>query len=108
MKIVAYLLIIIIFINIFINLQKNNSSFASQASQRSLIINGIPFFIRGWNYTNIPIGYSSNQWAGEQYQIPYDATDMKVAGANTVRLYYDAYDPTAYKNGLDAIDAKGL
>ncbi len=67
-----------------------------------------PYFIRGWNYANIPIGQNSNTWSGQQWQIPYDMADIKAAKGNTVRIYYDYYNATAYKNGLDAMDAKGV
>lgn len=76
---------------------------------RHIYKDGQPYHIRGWSYSNIPIGGSaSTSWANEPAQPPYDLADMQAAGANCLKIYYDQYDAAQYQVALDACAGAGI
>lgn len=106
-KILGLLLFILMLL--FINVQINKPTVSKADYSKKITTKGVPDFIRGWNYSNIPIGYNNNvSWATESWQTPYDMADIHAAKANTIRVYYDFYDPDKYRAALDAAQANNI
>lgn len=74
-----------------------------------LLVNGVPFKMRGINYSsNYSGGSSTNPWYVEVDQLDYDFDDIIAAGFNTIKIYADENNASDHLAALDKAHAKGL
>ena len=69
-------------------------------SERQLLVNGIPYLIKGVCYNPVPKGSNSRSFEN----LSQDLDLMKAAGINTIRVY----SPIDDKGVLDQIHEAGL
>jgi hypothetical protein len=83
--------------------------FFSLNNSRIFRVDGVPYSIRGTNYSsNYLNGSSSNPWYEESGQLDYDLADIKEAGFNTVSIYADENNIALHLAALDKVAAAGL
>jgi exo-beta-1,3-glucanase (GH17 family) len=89
-----------LFCGLFLFIQNSLKADVVSTSGRQILVNGIPYSIKGICYHPVPKGSNSVSYGN----LKEDLALMKEAGINTIRVY----SPISDKAVLDQIDAAGL
>src|SRR4051794_2977665 len=106
---------IVLFITLtFVLIVSTKCSVSLSSDGRSILVDGNKFFIRGINYSPVPIGEDVNYFPyGDYFTLDYayqwerDLKLIKAMGANIIRIY--AWDNNVdHTPFLDAVNSVGL
>src|SRR5271167_3389348 len=58
-------------------------------SGHQLLVNCSPFLVRGVNYSPVPTGVTTQEWATNPTVCQADFAQMKTMGVNAIRVYFN-------------------
>lgn len=100
MKKITSLFVLCTVVLFSLNCTRQNTNSTSQNSERQIIVDGSPYFIKGICYHPVPKGETKRDFG----TLKEDLVLMKEAGINTIRVY----EPIIEEWVLDELDASGI